>query len=132
MAEEELLFLVKRSFEKVKSDIKTHDAYIQALRAEIELLKMHIERLTEKIGRANDPQPVIKHNKSFIKQKILSALTAGARPLAELKELIVDHGKHCSKASFYRYIDELRLKGSLVLVETDGMAFVSVPLNATN
>ncbi|MBI4441071.1 hypothetical protein HY639_02805 [Candidatus Woesearchaeota archaeon] len=130
MDNEELLLLIRRSFEKVKADIKTHDAYIQALRAENELLKLQIKQLiTQTPETASRQQPSKHRNKVFIKQKILEFLSNGSRPLSEVKELIVDRETYCSKASFYRYIDSLRQNGVLMLVETDGIAFVSASLH---
>ncbi len=134
MDQEELLLVVRRSFEKVKSDIKTHDAYIQALRAEIELLKMHLQRLAEKTEQTQRNEVLhipSRRNKLYSKQKIIETLSAGSRPLVELKEIVVDTEHCCSKASFYRYIEELRLSGNLLLVETDGVFFVSRSVHAT-
>ena len=133
MDNEELLFHVKRSFERVRADIKAHEAYIETLRAENQLLKMQLQQLAQQIEQQKQATSsglfvVKKKNKILVKQKILEYLQEGTRPLAEIKELVVDKEMCCSKASFYRHVDRLKQVGALLLVETDGICFVSAPL----
>jgi predicted metal-dependent hydrolase len=49
-----------------------------------------------------------KNKKQIIKQKILETAKTNPLPLADLKYYIVDQLEYCSKASFYRYIEELK------------------------
>ena len=49
-----------------------------------------------------------KNKKNLVKQKILDIIKTKQIPLADLKFYIVDQLNYCSKASFYRYIDEMK------------------------
>lgn len=135
MDADEILFHVKRSFEKVRADIKMHEAYIETLRAENQMLKMQLQQLLQQCEQNKKNERlqqevfhlVKRRNKVFIKQKIQNALATGARSVSELKELIVNREGYCSKASFYRYMEDLKSTGALIFVETDGVSFVSPP-----
>jgi hypothetical protein len=48
-----------------------------------------------------------RNKKRLIKNKILETIKFKQLSIPEIKEIIVDQAKYCSKASFYRYIDEL-------------------------
>ena len=52
-----------------------------------------------------------RHKKSIIKQKVLDLLQQ--YPLAEVKGIIVNQMKYCSKASFYRYAEELKKENKI-------------------
>ena len=60
--------------------------------------------------------------KDFVCRKILD-LARDRKELAELKYLVVDQAKFCSKATFYRYIDELTKKGMLTIAELENKVF---------
>jgi len=49
-----------------------------------------------------------KNRKNIIKQKILETIKLKPMLLEDLKYYIVDQLKYCSKASFYRYIKEMK------------------------
>jgi hypothetical protein len=50
-----------------------------------------------------------KRNKKLIlKNKILETIKSHILSIPELKDIIVDQYRYCSKASFYRYIEELK------------------------
>lgn len=49
-----------------------------------------------------------RNKKRLIKNKILETIKANILSIPEIKEIIVDQQRYCSKASFYRYIEELR------------------------
>lgn len=57
--------------------------------------------------------------REFVYKKIIELLHTKQRELAELKYLIVDQGKYCSKATFYRYVDELGGQGKLSLMQAN-------------
>lgn len=58
------------------------------------------------------------NKKSAVKDKILDALQQSSLALPRLKDRIVDEFGYCSKASFYRYMDELRQEGKILIDET--------------
>lgn len=49
-----------------------------------------------------------RNKKRIIKKKILETIKSETLSIPEIKEIIVDQYKYCSKASFYRYIEELK------------------------
>lgn len=52
-----------------------------------------------------------KSNKrEMLKQKMMSLVGENGMNLSELKFMIVDHFKYCSKATFYNYLKELELE----------------------
>ena len=86
----------------------------------------------EKAVRQRDPlkKEVLKRfqkkRKEVVKGKIAELLTGRSMELAELKDLIVDGLAYCSKASFYRYIDEMKAKGLLDMLEMEGKLTVAL------
>lgn len=49
-----------------------------------------------------------RNKKRLIKNKILEAIKNKPLAIPEVKEIIVDRHAYCSKASFYRYLEELK------------------------
>ena len=49
-----------------------------------------------------------QNKKQIIKQKIIETVKTKPLPLADLKYLIVNQLEYCSKASFYRYIEDMK------------------------
>lgn len=54
--------------------------------------------------------------KDIIKAKILEAVETQNLMLPKLKEIIVDNNKYCSKASFYRYFEELKAEDKVAII----------------
>ncbi|MGM5488785.1 MAG: hypothetical protein ACQESG_07595, partial [Nanobdellota archaeon] len=54
-----------------------------------------------------------RKQKDIIKSKIMETVQNRDISMAELKEMIVDDYQYCSKATFYRYIQDLVSKGML-------------------
>ncbi|MBI2545677.1 hypothetical protein HYV81_00690 [Candidatus Woesearchaeota archaeon] len=67
-----------------------------------------------------------KNRKNLIKQKIKDIVSVRSMSLPELKEIIVDENGYCSKATFYRYIDEMRDKKILSVIEIDNIKTISL------
>jgi hypothetical protein len=49
-----------------------------------------------------------RSKKDIIKHKILEVVKTQQITIPELKEVIVDQEEYCSKASFYRYLEEIK------------------------
>ncbi len=62
--------------------------------------------------------------KTLIKAKILEAVDHAPIALPRLKELMVDQQRYCSKASFYRYFEELKREEKVSLIEVNGRSVV--------
>ncbi|MEM2121232.1 MAG: hypothetical protein QXU20_01055 [Candidatus Woesearchaeota archaeon] len=56
-----------------------------------------------------------KNGKNIIKRKILEAIKEDGMELPDLKYFIVDQLSYCSKASFYRYLEELKKQGLIII-----------------
>ncbi|MBS3119875.1 hypothetical protein J4475_03565 [Candidatus Woesearchaeota archaeon] len=73
------------------------------------------ETITEMQRQQSDPlkkemiRQLNRNRQRIIKRKILELLHGNKMELAELKYLIVDQHKYCSKATFYRYIQDLEI-----------------------
>jgi hypothetical protein len=51
-----------------------------------------------------------RNKKNIIKQQILTEARKGSFTKISLRDIVVDQKKYCSKATFYRYLDELELE----------------------
>jgi len=66
------------------------------------------------------------NKKDIIKSKIIETVEYNDVTLPRLKEVIVDVNKYCSRASFYRYFDELKKEGKVNVVNVDNNQIVRV------
>ena len=55
--------------------------------------------------------------REFVYKKIIELLNNNHREIAELKYLIVNQGKYCSKATFYRYIENLQINNRISIAQ---------------
>ena len=137
---EELRQSLKESFSKVKRDISTHDSEIKEIKDLISALDKKIDHLIEnakdRTSLSNFPQETKgsqkvvsvrqngdsnleseflkkfkKNRKNIIKSKILTLIEDAKLSRSELKSLMVDQLNYCSKASLYRYLQEMMYEG---------------------
>lgn len=54
-----------------------------------------------------------RNRKDIVKQQILTEAAKSNLTRIQLRDIVVDQKKYCSKASFYRYTEELELEGLL-------------------
>jgi len=107
--------LLEVNFTSIKKDINTLISEINDLKIENSILKKKISSLEkQKKSKLNTEfvSKIEKNKKIIVKQKILEFVDL-KKPIPEIKELIVDLLNYCSKASFYRYIDELKRDGKI-------------------
>ena len=69
-----------------------------------------------------------RNRKDIVKQQILGEATKGNLTKIALRDLVVDQKNYCSKASFYRYMDELELQGLLSYQRRKGKDIIHVAL----
>jgi len=89
-----------------------------------ELIKQALEEFTNQNKKnslkSEFDRKFRQSKKDIIKQKILETAKTKPHPLADLKYFIVNQLNYCSKASFYRYIEEMKdvieIKGNIVTV----------------
>jgi len=65
-----------------------------------------------------------KKRKNIIKKKILEVIKENGIELPDLKYFIVDQLNYCSKASFYRYLEELKKQGLIIITTIDNKNIV--------
>ena len=133
---------MKESFSKVKRDISTHDSEIKEIKDLISALNKKIDYLIEnakeRTSLSNFPQETKgsqkvvsvrqngdsnleseflkkfkKNRKNIIKSKILTLIDDAKLSRSELKSLMVDQLNYCSKASLYRYLQEMMYEGQI-------------------
>ena len=117
---------LKNSFKKIKKDMNKQDQEINYLKESNKELLQEIKLLKEIIK--NTPQPRIeetpklenkkleteivrkfnRNKKDVIKHKILDIIKTKNITLAELREIVVEQQEYCSKASFYRYLKDMK------------------------
>jgi len=121
---------------------------VEQLKQQIELLSQRIifledniknnqkdlikEALNEFTRKKKDPlksellRKFNKNKKSLIKQKVIEYLKTKPTLISDLKYYIVDQLNYCSKASFYRYIVEMRdlldIKNDIAYLKTEILA----------
>jgi threonyl-tRNA synthetase len=117
--------MIRQAFAKIREDMNSLVEALLALKEEQEALKEAVGRLEPKqmpkqeVFRQEVISQAERHKKGLLKQKIVEQLELG-KSVPEAKETLVDHQKYCSKASFYRYIEELKRDGRLA--EVNGRA----------
>lgn len=109
--------VLKESFSKIREDIKKMSSDLSNVKKENKELKDRINTLEKTREKANLKSEIMskfnKNKKNVIKQKIIELIQFKKAPISEIKEIIVDQQKYCSKASFYRYVEELKRNGKV-------------------
>ncbi|MBN1175918.1 hypothetical protein JXA48_04710 [Candidatus Woesearchaeota archaeon] len=67
---------------------------------------------------------VAKNKKTIIKQKILAIASKQRTTSKNVKEIIVDKYRYCSKATFYRYLSELKRQQKIETITINNKEYV--------
>ena len=67
---------------------------------------------------------VTKNKKQIIKQKIIALASKNRITAKQIKEIIVDKYRYCSKATFYRYLTELKKQRRLDTITINEREYV--------
>jgi len=137
--------LLQNSFSRVKADIERLNTEILLLKKEQKnLIKENLE-LKTKLNNNGLDKEIIKEivretlknvqtknrtNDTLIKKfnkkrrvitlnKIQALASDNRLSLSEIREIIVENENLCSKATFYRYVDKLKKKGSINVMNID-------------
>jgi len=144
---DELKHNLRVSFSRMKEDIQANKQQAEGTKAYVEGMKEQIENLVktnrlllEQMGLLKDEIRALKerpkglktelmrslarNQKTLIKQRILEMVGQGRFSIPELKERIVDDRNYCSKASFYRYIEELKSGKRIDFLSVEGREVV--------
>jgi hypothetical protein len=113
---DEIKTLLQITLTSVNNNLTTQQQMITQLQQENQELKRMVHELTKARGITTLKNPLeneviskFKRNKKrMIKNKILETIKDSALSIPEIKEVVVDQFKYCSKATFYRYIEELK------------------------
>jgi predicted RNase H-like nuclease (RuvC/YqgF family) len=125
----ELKHNLKVSFSRMKEDIHFNRQQVEdllkankMLLEQIESLKTEIKTMRDKPAglRSELMRGLSRNKKKIIKQRIISLIEQERYSIPELKEIVVDEKNYCSKASFYRYIEELKKLGNIAEVNING------------
>ncbi|MCB9358696.1 hypothetical protein H6503_02080 [Candidatus Woesearchaeota archaeon] len=105
---EEIKKLLENTLSSMSQNIVSHQQMILQLQKENQELKSMIK---ERDPLKKEVITSYKRNKRrLIKNKILETIKLKQLSIPEIKDIIVDQHNYCSKASFYRYIEELKQK----------------------
>ena len=105
--------LLETSLSSINQTLQIHQQTILNLQKENQELRDVIRGLSTKKG----PDPLVsevmstfkRNKKRIIKNKIIEEIRIHSHlTIPEIKEVIVDQHNYCSKATFYRYIEELK------------------------
>jgi len=89
------------------SEIEELKELVSRMNEEIINLRQEVSSLRKKDTLQEEFQRTLKRNKkNIIKQKIQDLMFQYEIPI--IKEIIVDKNSYCSKATFYRYVDEIK------------------------
>jgi len=74
------------------------------------------------------PKQAIRHKKEIVKQEILLQISTRNIALKELKREFVDRRKYCSKATFYRYAQELKKEQKIekIIINNEEFVYLSI------
>jgi hypothetical protein len=90
----------------------------QELRTELNSLKNKVESPQKKNTLYTEIERKYKRKrKDIIMHKILTLISDRDYSLPEMKDKIVDEFNYCSKATFYRYIEEIKDKGFIAIAD---------------
>ena len=127
---------LKTSFKNIKEDITSNSVKMQELIKQNEGLKNEVYQLRETIKQlTNDPRKDIlkedmltkikRNRKEIMKARILELVHTERYSIPEIKDIVVDRDNYCSKATFYRYILELKKRIEEIKI---GNKQVAVPI----
>jgi restriction endonuclease S subunit len=104
----------------IKEEIDANNKRIALLEEQNRVLIDEIKNLREELSKKEEPlkdelmRKFNRNKKNIIKSKILDII-GGSRAISipEVKDIVVEQMRYCSKASFYRYIEEMKRNGLL-------------------
>lgn len=116
---------IRGSFDKIKDELKRLRENNEGIIKENKILKARLDKIEDMINSPSKEQKDNNNSKKrdsleeemlsslkrkrrqVIKGKIISIIKSGAMSIPELKHMIVDELSYCSKATFYRYLNEI-------------------------
>jgi hypothetical protein len=103
----------------IKEEIDANNRRVALLEEQNKVLLGEIRKLREDLMKKEPLKDELmrkfnRNKKNIIKSKILDII-GGSRAISvpEVKDAVVEQMKYCSKATFYRYVDEMKKNGIL-------------------
>jgi len=135
---------IRGSFDKIKEELKRLRENNEEIIRENKILKARLDRIEDTVNgslreqRGDDDKKrdsleeemlssLKRKRRQVIKGKIISILKSGAMSIPELKHMIVDELSYCSKATFYRYLNEITPFVEEVIINGDKRLISSQP-----
>ncbi|HDP73961.1 MAG TPA: hypothetical protein ENN46_03350 [Candidatus Woesearchaeota archaeon] len=135
---------VKDGFAKIKADFEAKNKEIRKIKEDsleakkdyikIKDLLLEIKKDLEEIksnrptsivkSQASKNSPEKKNSKILVLNRLFKLLSSGKTKTNELKNQLVNAEKLCSKATFYRYVDELIEKNKVAGIKTEEGSFL--------
>lgn len=114
-------------------DSNTYDRAIHSLRERLKRLQNEIIESTAPTPLREEPENVdfepedmtarqpqiIASKKTQIKQILMQTIDSNQKSTIALKKKLVDEQKLCSKASFYRYVNELKKQNKITSMKIE-------------
>jgi predicted metal-dependent hydrolase len=121
---------LKITLDLLKDNLRRNEQTIALLIEENRSLKEELAKIKNKVSTKqtfNDKfiKKLNRQKKEIIKTKMLEFLESKDYILADLKDLIVDDLSYCSKATFYRYIEDLNRKGLISLIRQENNTIIA-------
>ena len=127
---------LKNSFNNIKEDITSNSNNIKKLLEQNRELRNTIKGLKDTIKNLANNQSkdllkedmltkIKRNRKEIVKAKILEFVQTERYSIPEIKDIVVDRDNYCSKATFYRYISDIKNKIEEIKI---GNKQVAVPI----
>lgn len=144
---EELKSNLKDSFSRIKEDISKLNLEMSSLKEQYhrvsnentslknqleinkQLIKSIVEETVKSLGsRESFNERIIRkinrNKKIIIKNRILELAARKNLEISEMKDLLVHDEKLCSRATFYRYVEKLKSKNLIDLVQVESQTII--------
>lgn len=126
LRKEETIEIEEEQFEEEpiakNMEFESKENYILLNEPEKPIIKLE-ERYTNSL-ELEAIRSVVKNKKIIIKQKILAIASKQRTTAKQVKEIIVDKYKYCSKATFYRYLSELKRQHKIETISINDREYV--------
>ena len=113
------------TLEMMRETMRRNEETMLILMEENQRLRQDLTQLRQEVRGAPAQSPlqdeVMRKYKrkrpDLIKSKIIDVAQKREIPLPELKEIIVDEHRYCSRATFYRYVNKIVSEGKAQVVD---------------
>lgn len=113
------------TLEMMREAMRRNEETMRVLMEENQRLRQDLAQLRQEVRSGPPENPLQdevmrkykRKKKDIIQSKILDVAQKREIPLPELKEIIVDEHRYCSRATFYRYVKDIVSEGKAQVVD---------------